>query len=65
MKASEVRNMADKDLLEKIQEEKAALAKMKFGHKVAGTENPMQLRQKRREIARLLTIVNERTNNSK
>jgi large subunit ribosomal protein L29 len=65
MKSTDFKNMADKDLLEKIQEEKAAMAKMKFSHNVAGTENPMQLRQKRKDIARMKTILNERKNNSK
>jgi len=65
MKSTDFKNMADKDLLEKIQEEKAAMAKMKFSHNVAGTENPMQLRQKRKDIARIKTILNERKNNSK
>ncbi len=65
MKISEFKNMADKDILEKIQEEKAALAKMKFGHNVAGTENPMMLRNKRKDIARMKTILKQRNNNSK
>jgi hypothetical protein len=30
---------------------------MKFNHNVAGTENPMKLRQKRRDIARMKTIL--------
>lgn len=65
MKASELINMADKDLLDKIKEDKAILAKMKFGHNVAGTENPMKLREKRKEIARIMTIIHARKNNSK
>jgi large subunit ribosomal protein L29 len=65
MKASEFKNMADKDLLEKISEERAELAKMKFNHNVAGTENPMKLRHKRRDIARMKTILNERKNTGK
>jgi|JI61114C2RNA_FD_contig_121_315322_length_254_multi_3_in_0_out_0_1 large subunit ribosomal protein L29 len=65
MKASELKNMADKDILQKIAEDKAELAKMKFSHNVAGTENPMKLRVKRREIARMKTILTERKNNGK
>jgi ribosomal protein L29 len=44
MKATDYTKLTDSDLLGKITEEKAALAKMKFNHTVAGTENPMQLR---------------------
>jgi len=65
MKASDVKNMSESDILEKIKEEKAAMAKMKFGHNVAGTENPMLLRHKRKDIARMMTVLNERKNNSK
>ncbi len=63
MKAADVRNMSDTDILEKIKEETANLAKMKFSHNIAGTENPMLLRAKRREIARMKTVLNERKNN--
>ncbi|MFM7233696.1 MAG: 50S ribosomal protein L29 [Flavobacteriales bacterium] len=65
MKATDYNKLADSDLLEKIKEEKAALAKMKFSHTVAGTENPMQLRMKRKEVARMLTVMNQRKNNGK
>lgn len=63
MKAADIRNMSDADILAKIKEENANLAKMKFGHNIAGTENPMLLRSKRREIARMQTVLNERKNN--
>jgi large subunit ribosomal protein L29 len=63
MKAADYRNMSDADILEKIKEEQASMAKMKFGHHVAGTENPMLIRGKRREIARMMTVLNERKNN--
>jgi large subunit ribosomal protein L29 len=65
MKATDYTKHTDSDLLGKITEEKAALAKMKFNHTVAGTENPMQLRMKRREIARMKTTLSQRKNNGK
>jgi large subunit ribosomal protein L29 len=63
MKATDYRNMTDADLNEQIREQRASLAKLKFNHKVAGTENPMVLREKRREIARILTVLKQRSNN--
>jgi len=60
MKSTDYNKMSDTDLLLKIDEEKTALAKMKFSHHVAGTENPMNLRARRRDIARMLTIINQR-----
>jgi large subunit ribosomal protein L29 len=65
MKATDYTKLADSDLLVKITEEKAALAKMKFNHTVAGTENPMQMRMKRKEIARMRTVITQRKNNGK
>jgi large subunit ribosomal protein L29 len=62
MKASEIKNMSVEDIIAKVKEEKEALAKMKFNHGVAGTENPMQLREQRRNIARLLTELNAKNN---
>lgn len=62
MKAKEIRNLAEETVREKLAENKAALARMKFGHSLAGTENPMSIRLKRREIARMLTILNENKN---
>lgn len=63
MKASDYRNMTIEDLNAQVNEMKAELAKMSFNHTVAGTENPMVLRSKRREIARIYTVINEMKNN--
>ena len=62
MKASEIKNMSAQDILAKVKEEKEALAKMKFSHGVAGTENPMLLRSRRKDVARLLTALNAKNN---
>ncbi len=62
MKAADLRNMTAADLTDQIRESETALAKMKFGHQIAGTENPMTLRNRRREIARMKTVLNEMKN---
>jgi len=62
MKAADYRNMSSSDLIEQIRESETALAKMKFRHQIAGTENPMTLRNKRREIARMKTVLIEMKN---
>jgi large subunit ribosomal protein L16 len=59
---ADLRNMTAADLADQIRESETALAKMKFGHQIAGTENPMTLRNKRREIARMKTVLNEMKN---
>ena len=40
MKAEDIRNMSESDILAQIKEEKAALAKMKFGHH--GANHPVK-----------------------
>ncbi len=62
MKASEMKNMTEQEIIAQVKMEKEALAKMKFNHGVAGTENPMQLREKRKNIARMLTVLNSKNN---
>jgi large subunit ribosomal protein L29 len=65
MKAADYRNMSDTDLKEQIREQREALSKLKFSHHIAGTENPMHLRFKRREIARMITVLNEKQKTGK
>ena len=54
--------MSTDDILAQVKEEKAALAKLKFNHTIAGTENPMVIRTKRTTIAKLLTVLQEKKN---
>ena len=52
---NEIRQLSDKDLQERIDLERDALAKLRFNHTIAGLESPKVLSEKRRDIARLLT----------
>lgn len=60
MKPAELKELSVKDLQEKLEELKASLAKMKFTHSVSGVENPIQIREKRRDVARTMTEINAR-----
>lgn len=60
MKAKEIRELSTEELEERIREEQEQLHQLNFQHAIAHLENPMILRQKRRFIARLKTIVRER-----
>ena len=56
-------NLADmsvEDLKQSIADEKSQLKKLKFNHTVTPLENPMQMRELRRKVARLLTEENKR-----
>ncbi len=60
MKSSEVKEMTTEDLKEKVVTEKAALNKMKMNHVVTPLENTMQIRAKRKDIARMMTELRKR-----
>lgn len=59
MKASEVRALSIQEVRERIREEEEQLSDLKFRHAIAQLENPMLLREKRRFLARLRTILKE------
>ncbi len=65
MKNSEIRELSDKDIRERLEDEQVALAKLKFQHSVATIDNPAVLKQKRIDIARLKTELSARKNNTK
>jgi large subunit ribosomal protein L29 len=60
MQIKDVEGLNDKDLIAKIAQEKQALNKMEFTHAVSSSENPMNIRTKRRDIARMITHLNSR-----
>jgi len=60
MKNSEIRQLTTKDLNERIEEEKLRLVKMKMNHAVSPMENPLEIRNTRRTIARLKTELRRR-----
>lgn len=61
MKANEIRELSTQELRQRVEEESEQLRQLSFQHAIAHIENPMVLREKRRLIARLKTILNERS----
>lgn len=59
-KTVELRSASDADLQDQLNETTASLDKMKFDHTVNGIENPLQLREVRRDVARIKTEVRRR-----
>ncbi len=57
MKASELRDLTADELRRRLDEEKNELSTLRFQHAVAPLQNPMVLREKRRDIARLQTTL--------
>ena len=59
---TEIRQLSDSELQERIEVEREALAKLRFNHTVAGLESTTALKYKNRDVARLLTELNARKN---
>ena len=60
MKMKELKNLADKDLREKLENARVALQQMKLNHSITPLENPSQIKAVRRDIARMLTELRQR-----
>ena len=61
MKAKEIRDLSNEEIAQRIKEEKEQLEHLEFQHAVAELPNPMLIREKRRLLARLTTILSETT----
>ncbi|MBK7382535.1 MAG: 50S ribosomal protein L29 [Flavobacteriales bacterium] len=59
-KGLELKDLNVQELQDKLKEERTALTKVRFSHTVSPVENPMQLRSKRKEVARILTELRKR-----
>lgn len=57
---TEIRQLSDSDLMERIDVEREALAKLRFNHSVSGLESTTALKNKKRDVARLMTELNAR-----
>ncbi len=55
MKKADIKNLNAGDLQNKLAETKADFAKLKLAHKISPIENPIQIRDIRKTIARLET----------
>jgi len=62
MKQSEIKEMSVEALSEKIAEFKKQHADLKLAHSVTPLENPLQIKQARKTVARLATELTKREN---
>jgi len=60
MKTKEIRELTDKELLERIDNEMNYLVKLKLNHAISPLDNPNQIREARKNIARLKTELRQR-----
>jgi large subunit ribosomal protein L29 len=56
----ELQELSNDDLVAELEGSEASYEKARFDHAVKGLDNPLELREMRRDIARLLTEVRKR-----
>ncbi len=59
MKIAEVRQIPVNELSERIKEEKAKYQKMLLDHSISPLANPAQIKDARRTIAKMMTVMRE------
>ena len=65
MKIAEIRELSTKELLERVDAEVAAYDQKKINHSISPMDNPSQIKQQRRLIARMKTELRQRELNNK
>lgn len=61
MKVAEIKELTKEELLKKIQTAQQDLDELKFKHSLNQLENPLMIRNLRKEIARMNTILTEKS----
>ena len=59
MKASEIRELSNAELNEKLTALKAELFNLRFQHAINQLENPMRMKEVKKDIARIKTVVRQ------
>jgi large subunit ribosomal protein L29 len=62
MKASELRELSLEELEHKLEDLTQELFNLRFQHVTDQLENPMRLRQTKKDVARVKTVLRERQN---
>ena len=59
MKASEIRELSNAELNEKLTALKAELFNLRFQHAINQLENPMRMKEGKKDIARIKTVLRQ------
>jgi len=60
LKANELRDLSDDELVERMRETRKQLFNLRFQHATGQLDNPRKLRLVRQDIARIMTVQGER-----
>jgi large subunit ribosomal protein L29 len=61
VKAGEVHNLKDDELVERLRQSRAEQFNLRFQHATGELENSSRLREVKRDVARLLTVARQRS----
>jgi large subunit ribosomal protein L29 len=56
-----LKDLSESDLRSRIQEDELRLKKLEFAHAISPLENPMSIRSLRKDLARLKTALQQKT----
>jgi large subunit ribosomal protein L29 len=59
MKTKEIRALSNEEMQQKLTELKHELFNLRFQHEVGQLENPSKMKQTKKDIARIRTVLNE------
>jgi large subunit ribosomal protein L29 len=60
MKASEMKELTERELGDKLKDLKAELFNLRFQHAINQLENPMRLHHVKKDIAKVKTVIRQR-----
>ena len=60
MKAAEIRELTLKELEERIDNERNLLTKQRLNHAISPLDNPQKIKETRRNLARMLTLLRQK-----
>ena len=59
MKASEIKDLSMEEMLRKLDDFKEELFNLRFQHETGQLENPQKMKQTKRDIARMKTLIKQ------
>jgi len=60
MKTTEIKELSNKEIIERLQIEKENLVRLRLNHAVSPLDNPEKIKESKKNVARLKTILRER-----
>ncbi len=63
MKNEEIKELTDKEIIERLENERQFLTKLRLNHAISPLDNPLKLKESKKNIARLKTEQTKRNSN--